>query len=105
MREEEVLAKQFRDKGLTWKQVANKLNNLGFKTKKGLRICDKYASLLVINNDPSYRSYERKTKRRSKTNTNFKSLVTTPNELAIDLILSTKTISIKDRLEIALKLL
>lgn len=107
MKEEARKAKELRDRGMTWGEVAKKLNQLGYKTKKGLPICDKYASLLVINEDPSYRSYERKTRRRKQRRvvSTYVSKNATANETAIDLILSSKNISIKDRLEIALKLL
>lgn len=93
--------KELRDKGNTWNKIANKINAMGYRTPKGKKWCDKLTSLILIKQDPSYRTYATKTKTRARTVTKN----TTPNEVAIDLILSTKTLSIKDRLEIAMKLL
>lgn len=98
-----LLAKSLRDRGLTWENVAKELNKQGYRTKKGFPFCNKLASLIVIDKDPSYRSFYHKSKRKVVVKNN--TTQTTPNELAIDLILSTKTLSIKDRLEIAMKLL
>lgn len=95
--------KELRDRGLTWGKIADKINAMGYRKKSGVKHCDKSVSMILIEQEPSYKSYERKAKRGFSKR---KTLITaTPNEVAIDLILSNKALSIKDRLEIAKKLL
>lgn len=99
-------AKRLRDTGMSWTKVAKRINKMGFKTVTGLPWQDSNLTKQVLAVYPEYRSNApRVFRKRRVLTTNTAKTSSNPNETAIDLILSTKSISIKDRLEIALKLL
>lgn len=96
--------KTHRDSGLSWTKITKKANAAGFRTVTGLPWCDSNLSKVLIKLHPEYKTHTRKRKSSFRNYTSV-GQNTNANEVAINLILTSSALSIKDRLEIAMKLL
>lgn len=99
--------KELRDKGYTWQKIADKVNAMGHRTVTGLKFCNKGVANLITSVDPSYRTYKNKKQpRRTKTKTKTKTTnaYDDTKEAVFDFILSKKTLTVLERLEIVSKL-
>ena len=108
-----IFAREKRAQGLSWKDITKAANAAGFRTPTGMewRTCN--LNMLMLKNAGELRVRARRRSRRKNNKETFpyvetyamKNTMASATQSAIEVILSTKTIPMADRLNLAQKLL